>query len=299
MSSNTKESFLKELIREGQPHSKTQPQNVLLIDHSGTALAIMSKLITKHIPNVQVQTATTANDALKLLNTSTFNLITMSRNLPDAEDHELILTIRTELNILSTPLLLISGEKTNLDKSQISREYVNGCFDKNLGQGRLVQYIQSFLSTEPPKVRSQGHILYVADSPTAALTVTEQLSRQDYTYLQASDAEHALNLIQNDRNEVGSQHFDLLMVDIDLHGHLSARDLIREIRYGMGLSHEELPILVTVHKLNEHDAIDLNRIFAAGANDLIEKAEHMHLLIPRLNNLLSLQQQHADLNNQP
>ncbi len=297
MNTNAKESFLKELIREGQPQNKNQSQNVLLIDHSGTALAIMSKLITKHIPNVQLQTATTASEAIERLSKSSFSLITMSRNLPDAEYHELIIKIRTELNILSTPLLLISGEKSNLDKGQISREYVNGCFDKNLGQDRLVQYVQSFLSTEAPKARSQGHILYVADSPTAALAVTEQLSQQNYTYLQASDAEHALNLIQNDRNETGNPHFDLLMTDIDLNGHMSGRDLIREIRYGIGLSHEELPILVTVHKLNEHDAIDLNRIFAAGANDIIEKTNQLQLLIPRLNNLLRLQHQHTALKN--
>jgi len=274
--------------------SKTQ--RVLLIDHSGTALAIITKLIRKNISDVVVDIANSADEALVLLKENKYTLITMSRNLPGIDCHDLIEKIRIDLRIRNTPLIVVSGETLSILEEQLACQYVNGYFDKKLGQQKLVSYIQSFLSVETPKATLKGNILYVEDSPTVAQAVKNFLTKNDHNYLFATDAEHALQHIQHSFSDNHIQPFDLLLTDIELEGHMSGRDLIREIRHGLGLGYEQLPILVTTSSNHDADPNGLNRIFSAGANDILEKPVREPLLIARINTLLKLRQQYLLLN---
>ena len=274
----------------------TNEQRVLLIDHSGTATAIMSKLIQKNIDNVIVDIAPTADSAVELLQRNKYRLITMSRNLPDIECHELVEKIRIDLNVRKTPLIVVSGENMGIFEEQLACQYVNGYFDKKLGQQKLVAYIKSFLSYDVPETTVTGNILYVEDSATVAQVVKTILTRHGHNYLLAHDAEHALQSIQSSFSEDRIQPFDLLLTDIQLGGHMSGRDLIREVRHGLGLGYEIFPILVTTASNYENDPQGLNRIFSAGANDILEKPVREPLLIARLNTLLKLREQYMQLN---
>ncbi len=271
-------------------------KRVLLIDHSGTSLAIISKLINKNIPDVLVDMAMNAEEALRLLSTHKYSLISTSRNLPDIDCHTLIDKIRHDLEVKTTPLIVISGENMSIHDEAIACQLVNGYFDKKLGQQKLVDYIYSFLSTEPPRALLTGNILYVEDSPTVALATKNLLSKHDYNYLHAVHAEQALQHIQHSFAKDHIQPFDLLLTDIFLEGHMSGRDLIREIRHGLGLGYEQLPILVTTSSNYEGDPHGQNRIFSAGANDIIEKPIREPTLIARLNNLLMLRKQYLEIN---
>ena len=271
-------------------------QRVLLIDHSGTSLAIISKLIAKNIPNVHVDAAMNADEAFRLLKDFKYALITTSRNLPDIDCHSMIDTIRHELGVKNTPLIVLSGEKMGIFQEKMVCSLVNGYFDKKLGQRKLVDYIDSFLSTEPIKASITGNILYVEDSPTIALATKNLLSKHDYNYLHAINAEQALQHIQHSFIKDHIQPFDLLLTDIQLEGHMSGRDLIREIHHGLGLGYEQLPILVTTSSNYDVDPSGLNRIFSSGANDILEKPVREPMLVDRLNNLLMLRQQYLEIN---
>jgi len=272
-----------------------ETQRVLLIDHSGTTLAVISKLIAKNIPNVTVDAAMNAEEAFRLLKAQKYALITTSRNLPDIDCHKMIDIIRIELSVKSTPLIVISGEKTGIYEENMACNLVNGYFDKKLGQQKLVDYIYSFLNTDPIHAMLTGNILYVEDSPTVALATKNLLSKHEYNYLHAVDAEQALQHIQHSFTKDHIQPFDLLLTDIQLEGHMSGRDLIREIRHGLGLGYERLPILVTTSSNVEADPDSLNRIFSAGANDILEKPVREPMLVARLNNLLMLRQQYLQI----
>jgi len=142
----SKESFLKELIREGKPSEKKIDQKVLLIDRSGTAVAIISKLISKHSSQIEVDSATTADQALEKLGNQHYNLITISKNMSDMGCSEMINKIRRDLNIKDTPLIVVSGDDSRFPEDEVPPEFINGYFDKKLGQGELARYIESFLS---------------------------------------------------------------------------------------------------------------------------------------------------------
>ncbi|VAW66602.1 hypothetical protein MNBD_GAMMA10-3262 [hydrothermal vent metagenome] len=270
-------------------------QRVLLIDHSGTTLAIISKLINQHIPDVSVDAAMNAQEAVHLLQRYKYALITSSRNLPDIDCDELVNTIRTDLSIKSTPVILISGEKMGIFEEQMMCKWVNGYFDKKLGQQKLVDYINSFLNTSPPEATISGNILYVEDSATVALATRNLLKKHNYNHLHAKDAERALQYLQQSFSGTSSKPFDLLLTDIQLEGHMTGRDLIREIRHGLGMGYEQLPILVTTSSNYDADPDGPNRIFSSGANDIIEKPVKEPMLIARLNNLLMLRKQYLQL----
>lgn len=274
----------------------TNVKKVLLIDHSETALAIISKLIKKNIPGVTVDLAHTSEEALQQLRHIKYNLITMSRNLPGTDCHELVETIRNKLNVHRTPLIVVSGEDLGLMEEQLACEYVNGYFDKKLGQHKLVSYIKSFLSEEVPDTIITGNILYVEDSPTVSQVVKNILDKHGHSHLLARDAEHALQHLQRAFTDNAIQPFDLVLTDIQLDGHMSGRDLIREIRHGIGLDFEQLPILVTTSSNYDADPTGLNRIFSAGANDILEKPVRETMLVARLNTLLSLRNLYTKLN---
>lgn len=271
-------------------------KRVLLIDHSHTSTAIINKLILKNIPNVTVDIAMHAEEAFQLLQDHKYSLITTSRNMPDIDCHELVNTIRSKLSIKTTPLIVISGEIMGALEEEMVCELVNGYFDKKLGQKKLVDYINSFLNTDSLKATITGNILYVEDSATVALATKKLLSKHGYNYLLAKDAEQALQHIQQSFSKDHIQPFDLLLTDIQLEGHMSGRDLIREIRHGLGLGYEQLPILVTTSSNYDSDAEGPNRIFTAGANDIIEKPVKEAMLIARLNNLLMLRKQFLQIN---
>jgi len=273
----------------------TESQRVLLIDHSGTSLAIISKLIAKNIPDTHVDMAMNVEEAFRLLKEHKYALITTSRNLPDIDCHAMIDKIRTDLSVKTTPLIVISGEKTGIYEDSMACSLVNGYFDKKLGQQKLVDYINSFLNTDPPTSLITGNILFVEDSPTVALATKNLLTKHDYNYLHAVNAEQALQHIQHSFTKDHIQPFDLLLTDIQLEGHMSGRDLIREIRHGLGLGYELLPILVTTSSNFDVDPDSLNRIFSAGANDILEKPVREPMLVARLNNLLMLRQQYLKI----
>ena len=77
---------------------------------------------------------------------------------------------------------------------------------------------------------------------------------------------------------------------------MAGRDLIREIRHGLGIGYEQLPILVTTATNFDADPHGLNRIFSAGANDIIEKPLKESLLVARIHTLLNLRQHYLKLN---
>jgi CheY-like chemotaxis protein len=266
----------------------TNEKRVLLIDHSETALAIISRLIEKNIPGVTVDLAHRSEEALQRLGENKYHLITMSRNLPGTDCHQLVDTIRNGLNVRRTPLIVVSGEDLGLLEENLACEYVNGYFDKKLGQHKLVAYIKSFLSEDTPDATITGNILYVEDSPTVSQVVKNMLTKHGHNYLLARDAEHALQHLQQAFTDNNIQPFDLVLTDIQLDGHMSGRDLIREIRHGIGLDFEQLPILVTTSSNYDADPTGLNRIFSAGANDILEKPVRETMLIARLNTLLTL-----------
>jgi len=121
------------------------------------------------------------------------------------------------------------------------------------------------------------------------------LTKHGHNYLYASNAEEALEHLRRSFTGNHIQPFDLLLTDVQLEGHMSGTDLMREVRHGLGLTPEQLPILVTTSS-NGNNNKNRNQLVATGANDLLEKPVQEALFIARMNNLLRLRHQYLIIN---
>jgi CheY-like chemotaxis protein len=262
---------------------------ILLIDGSKASRAIISKTIKNQLENVKITDLETATAALVQCQNTDFDLIITAMSLPDMRAQEFAKKFRTlRNNKKSTPIIMMSGDFIQNIQNKTTSPYINGYFDKSQGNDRLVEYIRSYLFGKAIKFCPDCHILYVEDSPTVTRVVTSIFDNNGYSYKHVTNAADALVLLakaqQSDNTE---KPFDIMLTDIQLEGLMSGDDLIREVRFGLGLDPEQFPILVST-SANPDRNEQVRCLFGAGANDIIEKPIHENLLITRMNNLVRL-----------
>lgn len=264
--------------------------SLLLIDGSKASRAIIAKTIESNLPNVSVTGFDTGAAALKRLQIGQFQLIITAMSLPDMQAQEFAENLRKTQEDFRTPIIMMSGDfMQNINNKTVS-PYINGYFDKSRGNEKLVSYIQSYLSHEQWNKATKCHVLYVEDSPTVTRVVTNMLNQCGFTYQHTNNATDALKLLDKGLNQQDEQQaFDIMLTDLQLEGFMSGCDMIREIRFGLGLTPEIFPVLVSTSP--NQDRIDqINGIIYAGANDIIEKPLVESLLIARMSNLIRLKQ---------
>ncbi|MDH5393826.1 MAG: response regulator [Gammaproteobacteria bacterium] len=261
--------------------------SILLIDGSRASRAIISKSIHKQLSNTQLTDVESATTALQYCQTSTFDLIITAMSLPDMQAQEFAAAFRKNCNDSDTPIIMMSGDFTHNIKNDTASPHINGYFDKSKGNEHLIEYIQSYLSLSLWNKALRCHVLFVEDSPTVTRVVSNMLDNNRFSYQHVNNAADALTLLAMTQDPDNTDKaFDIVLTDIQLEGLMSGDDLIREIRFGLGLMPDELPILVsTSPHPNRTDHI--NKIISAGANDIIEKPLIESLLIARMSNLVN------------
>lgn len=263
---------------------------ILLIDASKASRAIISKAIQAKINAVQVTGYDSAGAALEHCQASRFDLILTAMSLPDMQAQDFADKLRNDCGNTATPIIMMSGDFIQNIENNTASPHINGYFDKSRGNDLLVEYIQSYLSIKLWNKASKSHVLFVEDSPTVTRVVTNMLESNGYTYQHVSNAADALTLLSSSQNPATEvQPFDIMLTDIQLEGLMSGDDLIREIRFGLGLTSDIFPVLVA--SSSNADRVDqINNILSAGANDIIEKPLIENLLIARMSNLILLKQ---------
>ena len=256
--------------------------SILLIDGSKASRAIISRSIQAKLADVKLTDFDTAIAALVHCQTHSFDLIITAMSLPDMQAQEFAEKLRNDYSNSVTPIIMMSGDFMLNIKNNTASHHINGYFDKSKGNEHLVEYIQSYLSMHLWNKVSKCHVLYVEDSPTVTRVVTNMLETNGYTFQHVTNATDALTLLANQNTD---KAFDIMLTDIQLEGLMSGDDLIREIRFGLGLMPDELPILVSTSP--SQDRMEhINNIISAGANDIIEKPLIESLLIARMSNLI-------------
>lgn len=257
-------------------------QTILLIDSSKASKAIISKSIRAKIIDVSITDVDSAAAALKQCQSNTYSLIITAMSLPDMQAQEFAEKLRNEFNS-STPIIMMSGDFMQNIENNTASAHINGYFDKSKGNEHLAEYIQSYLSKNLWNKTPNCHVLFVEDSPTVTRVVTSMLESNGYTYQHVTNATDALLLLSPDSDT--KDNFDIMLTDIQLEGLMTGDDLIREIRFGLGLMPDQFPILVSTSPSSDRMA-HFDNIIAAGANDFIEKPLIESLLITRISNLL-------------
>lgn len=265
-----------------------EQHSILLIDGSKASRAIISKSIRNKFDGIELIDADCASVALEHCKTTAFDLIITAMSLPDMQAQQFAESLRNELGNSATPIIMMSGDFMQNIENKTASPYINGYFDKSKGNEHLIEYIQSYITLNLWNKHPDCHVLYVEDSPTVTRVVTSMLDNNGYTYQHVNNASAALSLLTTSQNpENNEKPFDIMLTDIQLEGLMSGDDLIREIRFGLGLSPDKLPILVTTSS-NPDRIKHISSIISAGANDIIEKPLMESLLITRISNLSCL-----------
>jgi len=255
---------------------------ILLIDGSKASRAIISKSIRAKCKDVKLTDFDTATAALDHCQNNTYDLIITAMSLPDMQAQDFAEKLRNAYSNSVTPIIMMSGDFMLNIENKTASHHINGYFDKSKGNEHLVEYIQSYLSDRLWNKAPQCHVLYVEDSPTVTRVVTNILDINGYTYKHVTNATDALTLLSN---QTADNTFNIMLTDIQLEGLMTGDDLIREIRFGLGLTPSALPILVSTSPSQDRMQ-HINNIISAGANDIIEKPLIESLLIARMSNLV-------------
>jgi len=262
---------------------------IMVVDGSSVSRAILARILRDELNGVEVTTCNSGSEALKLLETETFGLITTALLLSDMDGLALSREIRKTKNHHYTPVIVVSGDADNRLLKEGFEAGVTDYFDKSNGYKAFGDYIKSFILRNTGLV---GHVLYVEDSDTAAAVSKKILEKHGLKVTLVDNAEQALVLLDNQDEKT---HYDIVITDFYLEGKLTGGDLLHAIRARLHQSQQEMPVLVFISTDDEQKQVE---VFHAGGNDVVGKPIIEEVLIARVRSLLLIKHQYDALKQQ-
>ena len=267
---------------------------ILVVDSSEVARTIIVRILNEEMPDTELITCGTVQEACAWLERSHFDLITTALMLPDKDGLELSRYIRASENHHYTPIIVVSGDANARLLREGFAAGVTDYFDKSLGYSAFAEFIKDFMQRNSGLV---GRILYVEDSQLAANILTRLMERHGLQVVHTTHAEEALQLLRETapggpREE---DSFDIVITDFFLQGHMTGGDLLHAIRAKFHYSSQEMPVLVLTGEEADERQIE---VFHAGGNDFVAKPIIEEVLMARIRSLLLIKQQFSALKRQ-
>lgn len=267
---------------------------ILVVDGSEVARTIIVRILNEEMPDTEITTCGTVQEACAWLERSHFDLITTALMLPDKDGLELSRYVRASANHHYTPTIVVSGDADSRLLREGFAAGVTDYFDKSLGYRAFADFIKEFMQRNSGLV---GRILYVEDSQLAAAVLIRLMERHGLQVIHTTHAEDALKLLHDTSpgRPGESEPFDIVITDFFLQGHLTGGDLLHAIRAKFHYSQQEMPVLVLTGSEGDEKQVE---VFHAGANDFVAKPIIEEVLMARIRSLLLIRQQFAALKRQ-
>lgn len=267
---------------------------ILVVDSSEVARTVIVRILNEEMPNTEIATCGTVQEACAWLERERFDLITTALMLSDRDGLELSRYVRASTQHHYTPIVVVSGDADNRLLREGFAAGVTDYFDKSLGYRAFATFIGEFMQRNSGRV---GRILYVEDSQLAATVMVRLMERHGLKVIHTTHAEDALRLLRD--TAAGGPHanegFDIVITDFFLSGHLTGGDLLHAIRTRFHYSPQEMPVLVLTGAEADERQIE---VFHAGGNDFVTKPIVEEVLMARIRSLLLIKQQFAALKRQ-
>lgn len=267
---------------------------ILVVDNSEVARTIIVRILNEEMPDTEIVTCGTVQEACVWLERSRFDLITTALLLPDKDGLELSRYVRASNYHHYTPTIVVSGDANARLLREGFAAGVTDYFDKSLGYRAFAEFIKGFMQRNSGLV---GRILYVEDSQLTATVLMRLMERHGLQVVHTAQAEEALQLLRE--TAVGGpredEGFDIVITDFFLQGHLTGGDLLHAIRARFHYSQQEMPVLVLTGSEVDEKQIE---VFHAGGNDFVAKPIVEEVLMARIRSLLLIKQQFAALKHQ-
>jgi two-component system cell cycle response regulator len=271
-----------------------KPNRILVVDGSEVARTIIVRILNEEMPDTEITTTGSVQEACAWLERSHFDLITTALMLPDKDGLELSRYVRASNHHHYTPTIVVSGDADIRLLREGFAAGVTDYFDKSLGYRAFADFIKDFMQRNSGLV---GRILYVEDSLLTATVLMRLMERHGLQVIHTTHAEDALQLLHDTAQGNSRQHeaFDIVVTDFFLQGHLTGGDLLHAIRAKFHYSQQEMPVLMLTGSESDEKQVE---VFHAGANDFVAKPIVEEVLMARIRSLLLIKQQFVALKNQ-
>ena len=271
-----------------------QKTRIIVVDGSSVTRAILTRILQDEVTNAEVYSCATGEEALRLLSSSKYDLISTALMLPDMDGLELSRHVRASKSHSYLPIIVVSGDADARLLREGFEAGVTDYFDKSQGYKAFGGFIRSFIQRHSGLV---GHILFVEDSATAAAVTQKILEKHGLKVTRLANAEDAVTLMQPHQRgqSVALDEYDMVITDFYLEGDMTGGDLLHAIRAKLHLSQQEMPVLVLTSTDDQSTQVE---VFHAGANDFVTKPIVEEVLIARVRALLLIKHQYDALKEQ-
>jgi len=242
---------------------------ILIVDR----VQLFQKIIASVLDDTEIdyEFADSGQAALFKIAKEKYEIICISMYLDDMNGIELSSKIRQISHYTYTPIVLITSEESTSVIQQALKSGITDVFEKQ-DADQLVNFIRRFGQQNN---KLTGHVLYIEDTLSQRLLVTEMLSQRGLKVDGFASGEEAFAaFIKN--------NYDLVITDIILDGSMSGFALANRIRRLEG-DKGDVPILAVTAFDNISRRISL---FHLGINDYVIKPIVEEELLARIKSLI-------------
>jgi len=146
-----------------------QLTRILVVDTSALTREILSRIVRDELDNIEVGSAASGEEALRMLEEQRYDLVTTALLLSDMDGLALSRAIRDSHTNHYTPVIVVSGDADSRLLREGFEAGVTDYFDKSNGYKAFGSFIKSFIQRNSGLT---GHILFIEDSEIPASPVT-------------------------------------------------------------------------------------------------------------------------------
>jgi len=259
-----------EFIQQCDESSSNTCQNILVVDDSKVVRSIVKKAIVR-CPDIDANLvlAESFEETQEVIEKYNFRVAVLDVHLPDAQNGEVI-DLLLEKNV---PVVVLTGTINASVKDLILEKDIIEYITKSNPQS--ISYIVSVVQRVLKNY--EATVLLVDDSKSSRMMTRKSLEKLHVKILEASNAEEAINLLEERGEEVS-----LLLTDYEMPG-INGMELTLKLR--QDYSKDRLSIIAISGSENSSIATEFLRY---GANDFIKKPFTNEELSTRINVNLEL-----------
>jgi CheY-like chemotaxis protein len=246
--------------------------NILIVDSSKLVRVLTSKTVKSVKADNEVLTASTVEEAKKILQEHTVDMLITSLRLSDGDGIDLCQYVRKNHRYI--PVLVVSGDVDNRVQERLMSADVTDYLDKSKGQSGLEFFIKGIIS---PDKELEGHVLYIEDSRVVAHATKKILSNFGLTCDHVLTVTAAIELLGEGKE--AKDKYDVILTDYYLKDNETAQGLVDVVRQEREINKMELPFVVMTGDENETNQ---KKILKTGANDLVLKPVNQDTLMKKV-----------------
>ena len=260
--------------------------NLLVVDGSRASRRILSKLLERKMPHMNVLAAESAAEALRLVATQRFSLITTTSTLPDMEGLAFAEEVHNRIEHSETPVVIVSGDACRRSGTRYYDAGITGFFDKSEGFRRLIDYL-NWLSPSPD--HNLGRVLCATNNDENRFDKCwQQLAQCDFNVLQACGYNDVIATLRS-TIKGSSTPLDLLVVETDRESIPASLELVFQVRHELHMTPNSLPVVVASD--SELQPGFINQFLQVGCNDFLQLPTSTELLAARIRTLSTISRQ--------